>query len=202
MRKQRRKILLFIDDCSAHFDLPNLKNVTVHYPSKNTSILQPLDQGIIRNFKVHYRRQVVIEYVLVAIDESKNPAITVLQAMRMASMAWHSITPITISNCFRKCGFPVPSATEIEGAAEHDDFALWDQVREALSVTEDITFSYLLNVDDAVLTNGPLEDEEIINQVHSSLENGDDGVENNDEEAIMRKDDLQYVQYIHFVRTS
>ena len=60
MRIRRRNILLFMDNCSTHFNLPKLKNVTVHYLPKNTtSILQPLDQGIIKNFQVHYRRQVV-----------------------------------------------------------------------------------------------------------------------------------------------
>lgn len=151
---------------------------------------------------MHYRRQVV-DYILAAIDESKDPAINVLQAMRMASMAWHSVTPTTISNCFKKCGFPANSSEiETEDAAVHDDDAQWDRIREVLHLTEDTTFSDFVDVDDAVLTTGLLEDEEIVNQVSASLENVTecaDAAENEDEQLedteppVMRKDALRSI---------
>lgn len=49
---------MLIDNCSAHKPLPSLSNLTVEYlPANTTSILQPLDQGIVQSFKVHYRRE-------------------------------------------------------------------------------------------------------------------------------------------------
>jgi hypothetical protein len=53
MRSQNTNILLFLDQCSAHpQDTSYLKNVkVVFFPPYCTSILQPLDQGIIRSFK-------------------------------------------------------------------------------------------------------------------------------------------------------
>ena len=57
--KQERRILLFIDNVGSHD--PALKdkfsNINIIFLLNNTtSRLQPLDAGIINNFKVHYRR--------------------------------------------------------------------------------------------------------------------------------------------------
>jgi hypothetical protein len=52
---KNRKILLFVDNCTAH---PNctFTNIKLEFLPKNTtSKLQPLDQGIIRSFKAHYK---------------------------------------------------------------------------------------------------------------------------------------------------
>lgn len=55
IRHQKRKILLFIDNCPAHDIIPNLDSVKVQFLPLNTiSKLQPLDQGIIHNFKTLY----------------------------------------------------------------------------------------------------------------------------------------------------
>lgn len=63
-RKKKRTIILFIDNCSAHNEIPNMSNVKVIYlPPNMTSILQPMDQGVIKTFK-HYYRQLVVENIL------------------------------------------------------------------------------------------------------------------------------------------
>ena len=55
-RIQNRKILLFIDNFSGHAVTVNLTNVKIQfYPPNCTSIIQPLDQGIIQNFKHFYK---------------------------------------------------------------------------------------------------------------------------------------------------
>lgn len=60
MIKQNRKIILFIDNCSAHNDLPSLKHINAKFlPANTTSKLQPLDAGIIQNFKVFYRKEIL-----------------------------------------------------------------------------------------------------------------------------------------------
>lgn len=61
MKGQKRQILMFVDNCSAHSKVLHLTNIKVEFLSSNTrSKLQPLDPGIIQNFKVKYRREVVI----------------------------------------------------------------------------------------------------------------------------------------------
>ena len=55
MLKSKLKILLFIDNAPFHgtAEFSNVK--LVFFPPNTTSILQPLDQGVIKNFKLFYK---------------------------------------------------------------------------------------------------------------------------------------------------
>ncbi|XP_047116207.1 tigger transposable element-derived protein 6-like [Schistocerca piceifrons] len=56
MAMKNKKIALLVDNCSVHKKMPALKNVELcYFPSNLTSILQPLDMGIIKNCKTKYR---------------------------------------------------------------------------------------------------------------------------------------------------
>jgi len=49
LMKQKRKIQLLVDNCSAHVSVPFLEQIEVEFfPPNLTSILQPMDQGIIK----------------------------------------------------------------------------------------------------------------------------------------------------------
>uniref|UniRef100_A0A914XFN0 HTH CENPB-type domain-containing protein n=1 Tax=Plectus sambesii TaxID=2011161 RepID=A0A914XFN0_9BILA len=112
MVKQKRKILLFADNASCHKleEGAVLRNVTIQFLLANsTSIIQPLDQGIIRAFKVYYRQQIMRQQLL-ALEKGLSmqqfaKTITVLEALRMVERSWGSVTSNTIQNCFRKAGF-------------------------------------------------------------------------------------------------
>jgi hypothetical protein len=118
LHQPNRKILLFQDNFSGHIPPPNLRNIRIENFEPNlTSHVQPLDQGIIRCFKAHYRaayiRRAVDRY-----DEGITPAniydIDQLQAMRLADIAWNEVDTTTIKNCWKKAGIlpdtlPVPS---------------------------------------------------------------------------------------------
>jgi hypothetical protein len=54
-----RQILLLLDNFSGHtVDVEDLEHIRVEFFAPNmTSKVQPLDQGIIRAFKAHYRRE-------------------------------------------------------------------------------------------------------------------------------------------------
>lgn len=71
MHKQKRNILLFLDNASSHPHL-ELSNITLaFFPPNTTSILQPMDQGVIRCIKVHYRKQLLRE-LLANMDTAPN----------------------------------------------------------------------------------------------------------------------------------
>ena len=66
LRCQNRKILLMVDNCSAHPHCMSFSNITIEFlPANTTSTLQPIDQGIIRSIKANYRagvnRRVIAE---------------------------------------------------------------------------------------------------------------------------------------------
>jgi len=57
MKLENRKVLLFIDDCTAHDHNIELSSIKVYFlPPNTTSILQPMDQSFIQNFKMFYRK--------------------------------------------------------------------------------------------------------------------------------------------------
>ena len=71
-RADNRKIALIIDKCPAHPSISNLTNVQIIFlPPNTTTILQPIDQGVIRSLKAHYRGRVV--RLLYRVLEKKNP---------------------------------------------------------------------------------------------------------------------------------
>lgn len=56
-KKQKLEIILLMDNSTAHNYVPLMENVKVNFfPPNMTSIIKPMDQEIIRNFKHFYRR--------------------------------------------------------------------------------------------------------------------------------------------------
>ena len=75
----------------------------IFLPPNTTSKLQPLDLGIIQNFKVHYPT-LFLHFVLSKIDVCETASeitnsVTILHAIRLA---WEAVKPDTIKKCFRK----------------------------------------------------------------------------------------------------
>lgn len=107
MFRQKRKVLLFLDNASSH-PLLKLSNVEmVFLPPKTTCALQPLDQGIIQSFKVAYRTR-VLKHLIAKIESEKASklasSITVLDAVLWSADAVKTVTTRCVANCFRKAG--------------------------------------------------------------------------------------------------
>lgn len=111
MRKQGRNVLILLDNCTAHHVDVDLTNVEVLFlPPNTTSGLQPMDMGVIANFKVFYRRR-VIDRMLFALDRSRiqgeaapDLRVTPLMAVQFIYGAWNQIQRSTFRNCFLKGG--------------------------------------------------------------------------------------------------
>ena len=89
-----------------------LKNIKLIFlPANTTSLIQPMDQGVIQNWKCHYKsdlnkrivRSLEADPTLTALESAKT--FTLLNAIHMAHDAWEKVKPQTITNCFRKGGF-------------------------------------------------------------------------------------------------
>ena len=71
IRIEGRKIVLLIDNCPAHLSVSDVTYVQPLFFSPNTtSVLQLMDQDVIRGLKVHYRGRVVHQPCR-AIDKTK-----------------------------------------------------------------------------------------------------------------------------------
>ena len=106
------KVLLVLDNCSAHVPLEELpariqlRNTCLLYlPSNMTSKIQPCDAGIIRNFKAYYRRRfnrLLLQRLEDGVDQAEK--IDVLQAIRLAIPVWATdVKSATIQNCYKHC---------------------------------------------------------------------------------------------------
>ena len=120
MKAQGRKILLLVDNCTAHPEMPNLDAVKVIFLPKNTTlVLQPMDMGIIQSLKAYYRNSLVKKIIQSYNAGSGLPKISVLDAMLMGTLAWDSVTTTTIINCFKKAG--ISHATQDAANCDADD---------------------------------------------------------------------------------
>ena len=104
-------ILLMMDNAGCH--PPDLKdkysNIKILFlPANTTSKLQPLNLGIIQNFKVYYCC-FLLHYVLAKIDTCSTASeivksVNILTAIRWVVQAWEQVKEETIRKCFKKAG--------------------------------------------------------------------------------------------------
>jgi hypothetical protein len=63
-----------------------------------------MDQGIIQNLKVNYRR-LFLRRRIAFIDAKKEFQFNLLDSINLLNFAWKKVKPETLKNCFRKAGF-------------------------------------------------------------------------------------------------
>ena len=191
---KKRKILLFMDNAPCHpVDLDGMfSNIKVVFLPKNTtSRLQPLDAGIIKNFKVFYRR-FLLRHVVARIDGSNTAtdivkSVDVLLAIKWAVEAWKLVTIETIQNCFALCGF---SAQSVHQEQEDDD-----PFNELNDLVHDIdpecsAEEYLRTDQEVPITDEPIDltnpnwrdnlREKILEQVHTDILSENDTLKSTD----------------------
>ncbi|EUC57153.1 tigger transposable element derived-like protein, putative, partial [Rhizoctonia solani AG-3 Rhs1AP] len=116
MASEGRRILLLCDNASSHkHDPARTPNIEVYYlPPNLTAWIQPMDAGIIRNFKSNYRRlhsEFVLDRDAAGIP---NPyKVNQLDAMRLSQQAWDMVSTSTIQNCWRHTGI-IPELWELQ----------------------------------------------------------------------------------------
>ncbi|XP_038067336.1 tigger transposable element-derived protein 4-like [Patiria miniata] len=179
-QKKNRKIAIVIDSCPAHPHITGLKSVTLVFLSPLTAAnLQPMEQGIIRNLKMHYRRQLITSF-LAAVDRKETYHPTVLDAMILLKKSWKMVRATTISHCFKLAGFErkkTATILDIETAepdvdinAATEDKDLFDQLREAgMDIPQEITLKSYAAVDADVRCTTGLSDDAILGAVSSSV---------------------------------
>ncbi|XP_041082893.1 tigger transposable element-derived protein 4 [Polyodon spathula] len=113
MRAKKRMILMLCGNCAAHVNYVRLTNIKlVFLPPNNTSLIQPMDQGIIANFKKQYR-SLFLRQLVNTIDSTESDAtavqeagkLTLLDSLHLQREAWNKITELTIANCYRRASF-------------------------------------------------------------------------------------------------
>ena len=85
--RENRKILPLIDNCPTHPKIKSLKNIRLEFlPANTTSLIQPLDQGIIKNVKTFYRKELV-QMIISIIDKNlMNSSVTAIDISSKISL--------------------------------------------------------------------------------------------------------------------
>ena len=173
--EEKRKILMLVDNCPAHPDVPNLKAITLRFLPKNTtSKLQPMDQGVIRSMKAYYRKDLVRRAITSIEKYGAAPKINVLDAMSMLSVAWESMLTKTIVNCFKHAHISEGTQAAAEDDADDPFKALTEGIEELklLSPTtapDNATAENFVSFDNEVSTSSSDEptDEDILREVQN-----------------------------------
>lgn len=111
MARNKRSILMFIDDSPVHPKLQHFSNITLRFlPANTVAAVQPLDMGLITTFKTYYRK-FMLSYVLVYPIESENSsfvfsnAVNELDAIYWIERAWNTVDAALIQRCFDMADF-------------------------------------------------------------------------------------------------
>ena len=185
-----RKIALLIGNCPAHPSVSDLTKLQlVFLPPNTTSVLQPMDQGVLRSLKALYRGRVVSRLCR-TLDKTKTlPKISILQAMKIPVSSWETVSAQTIVNCFRKAGI----TSEDQNAAITNVDDPFSDLKESLQqlhdidpdmVPEGVTPESLIAVDNEVITSAPMiADDGILRSVTTNQQEQSDEDDDNDEEV-------------------
>ena len=187
--KEGRKILLLLDNCPAHPSIDNLVSTELIFlPPTTTSKLQPMDQGVIRLLKAHYKTM-SIKKLIEAIEKKKPLAeFSIFDAMQMLDLAWGKVATKTVINCFEKAG--ISKEKQSEALLDDDDpFKNLQKQLDKLAVCnieffpEGTTANDIVSVDDSLTSTEPLMTDDailcdVLDEEGSETEDDTDGLSN------------------------
>ena len=117
MRRSKRKIILLVDNApSLSVQGLDLCYVCVEFlPPNTTSEIQPMNAGIIRNFKVNYKRRLMQHYVDCLDNNGAFERINLKQAIYFTHDTWKHVKQTTVANCYRHTGIlPSPDNNPVD----------------------------------------------------------------------------------------
>ena len=167
LRNEGRRIILLVDNATSHKIPPAVTNIHIHYlPPNMTACIQPLDAGIIKSFKSHYRRFQLQRMVDLA-DSNLPVELSLHEAIRYSKMAWDNITPNTIFNCWCHTGIqsPVPENVTPHEHMPQDFGNIFQRIEIIFHIppSDIMTPLEFVCVDDQQMTEKDLSDEELLN---------------------------------------
>ena len=187
MRLSNRHILYVCDNASSHQvrDYSHIKFLML--PPNATSIMQPLDQGIILSAKMRYKKKLAERY-LACVENNKDAnsllkALDIVQATNMIAASWRETSSTIIQNCFRKAGFKhhaVDPASEIqEDPLPTPAPDVWNRVQRWLG---DVQFDEFAASEPEAGTAQPMSDQDIVNIVLTKNDVQDESDDESEEE--------------------
>lgn len=118
-----KKFLLLLDNAPTHPSAEYLNGLdgmceVMYLPPNVTSVIQPMDQGVIMSMKRHYKRNLLRELLLQENDcvTTFCKSLNMLKCCEYLSQAWDSVTPQTLRNAWKK--LEVSDEVSVENTSE------------------------------------------------------------------------------------
>ena len=160
------QILTKLNNQMRQAGLGNIK--FLHLLPNATSVLQPLDQGIILSVKRNYKKKLAEKYLGFvenhrdAVDQLKK--LDVVAATNMSAQVWRETSLMIIKNCFRKAHFIHPEIDpepEPEEPPVQPSPAVWRKVAPWLGMD----FEQFVAHEPPAATTEPMMDEQIVDLI-------------------------------------
>ena len=161
-----RHVLYECDNVSSHQVKEHSHIKFLMLPPNSTSILQPLDQGILPPVKRRYKKKLAERY-LISVKNNKDANLLLKQldivaVMNMVLHSWKETSSTIVQNCFCRVGFkhhnvdpdPVPEEPSVAPAPN-----VWNRVQRWLG---DVLFHDFAASEPEASTRQPMTDEDII----------------------------------------
>lgn len=129
-----------------------------------------MDQGIIQNLKVHYRKLVIMKQ-LKSIERNTELQITVLDSLRMLYQTWDRVTEKTIKNCFCHANFVRAATNEHADSPDNDEEDPEDDIPLA-ALRLLVLFDDYAQIDNTVITTEAVTDKDIMNNIIAARNKG------------------------------
>ena len=173
IKSDGRKIVMVLDNYQAHPHV-KLENVELAFlPPNTTSRTQPMDAGVIRNFKLHYRCILASRRLQAAENGHEDFKWSLLDCLLAVKSAWSLVKATTIANSYRNAGFvfgDAPSRAESSAQVESNpesELRTFTNVWDVLNCTigERPSLQDYIDVDNQVDCTERMTDQEIVAEV-------------------------------------
>ena len=144
----------------------NLSSVRLIFlPPNTTSVFQPIDQGVIKCLKAHYRRRLV-RLMIQRLDQGQDlPKISILLALQLLVSSRNNVRKVTIVNCFQIA--KISAENQVEGR-DNPFKALQENLTELRQsnpdlVPDQLSAANVFGIDsNLITTDAPTTDKEIL----------------------------------------
>lgn len=148
-----------------------------------TSVLQPMDQGVIEITRKLYRKS-LLRRILLSYETGKGYEVDLLGAVHLIEHSWKQVMSVSIASCFRHAGFSrTPSPPETQATPEFNDCdELCEEVRRLTGCADnevdgDVNFEEYALYERDVPVTGDMTDAEVIQAALGNVDDEEEGDE-------------------------
>ena len=139
----------------------------IFLPPNTVSVTQPMDKGVIRSLKAHYKK-CLVRVILTHLNQDKPiPEISLLKAMWLLVSAWNDIKRQTAINFFRKAKtfekYQMNAVNDINNLFKELNESLKElETKDSSLVPENVTVQDVAEADDQVTASTSFLTDELI----------------------------------------